>query len=239
MAIYHKSFGQRSAEWYRIRAGIPTASCFHKIVTPTGRASGQAEKYQNYLLAEFMLGRPLDDEFQSQWMQRGEELEASAIRAYEFHRDCQTEECAFVTTDNGLIGCSPDRLVGDDGIVEMKVPSPQVHIASLLNQDMSDDHRCQIQGQLWVTERDLCDIVSFHPEMPPVIIRAERNEAYIKTLSAGVQTFVDIMLQRRFELEQRFGPFSRPEPKRKEAVEDWLGVSMDDVDAIIAARAAR
>lgn len=237
MAIYYKEFEQRSAAWYKVRAAIPTASSFHKIVTPTGKASSQAEGYMAWLLAEFMLGRPIDDEGQTYWMQRGEELEPMAIDAYTFQTGNETEVCAFTTTDDGLIGCSVDRLVGNEGIAEIKAPSPAVHMSNLLHQDLSDSHKCQLQGQLWVTERKWVDIVSFHPEMPPVIIRVDRNEAYIETLSRGIRTFVDVMLARRQELEDKYGPFVRPvEPEP--AISPYA-ITDEDVDSYLAIVAKR
>jgi len=165
-----------------------------------------------YLLAEWVLGCSLETEqAQTYWMERGTELEDSAVRAYEFQSGLETTECAIVTTDDELIAASPDRLVGDVGVCEIKSPSPQVHIARLLSNDIEDDYRCQLQGQLWVMEREWVDIVSYHRQMPPCIKRVDREEDYIAKLSAGVRTFVDVMLERRLELEKRYGPFVRPE----------------------------
>lgn len=228
MPKYHFECEQRSTEWYRLRSGIPTASCFSRIVTAGGKASRQSESYMHYLLAEYVLGCSLEAEQpQTHWMERGTELEAAAVRAYEFQTGNEAIECAIVTTDDELIAASPDRLVGDEGVCEIKSPSPQVHIGRLLDNDIDDDYRCQLQGQLWVMERAWVDIVSYHPQMPPCIKRVERDDEFIAKLSAGVRTFVNVMLNRRQELEKRFGPFVRKDPyawikrKQREPVEEF------------------
>ena len=219
MPKYHFECGQKSTEWYRLRAGIPTASCFSKIVTPGGKASKQAQGYMDFLLAEFVLGRSLENEEAiTYWMERGTELEASAVRAYEFQTGSEAVECAIVTTDDELIAASPDRLIGDDGICEIKCPKPHIQVGRMLHNEIDDDYRCQLQGQLWVMEREWVDIVSYHPQLPPCILRVERDDKFIKLLSGGVRTFVDVMLERRLELERRYGPFVRPELRTREPV---------------------
>jgi hypothetical protein len=213
MPKYHFECEQKSARWYELRAGIPTASCFSKIVTPGGKASKQAQGYMSFLLAEYVLGRSLENEEAiTFWMERGTELEESAVRAYEFQTGAETNECAIVTTDDELIAASPDRLVGEDGICEIKCPKPHIHVGRMLHNEIDDDYRCQLQGQLWVMEREWVDILSYHPQLPPVIRRVDRDEKYIELLSAGVRTFVNVMLQRRVDLDKRYGPFVKPEP---------------------------
>src|SRR3990167_1730476 len=90
---------QGTPEWLRLRAGIPTASNFDKIVTPGGKASDSAEKYRLLLLAERLIGEPVDDKGYSHWMDRGSEMEAEAVRFYEFQRDIETVKIGFITND--------------------------------------------------------------------------------------------------------------------------------------------
>jgi YqaJ-like recombinase protein len=236
MAVYHPDFEQRSARWFEIRLGVPTASEMDRILTPGGKPSKQADAYMNRLLAEWVLGEPITSDIDTPWMEHGREYEEAAVRAFEFQTDLETSPVGFVTTDDGLIGCSPDRLVGEIGTLELKCPAPNTHIGYLLSTSVADDYRVQNQAQMWICEREKSWVSSYHPKMPPIILPIDRDEKFIAQLSSAVRTFVDVMLQRRIELETRFGPFVRPEPKRTEAVEEWLGVSMDDVDAIIAAR---
>lgn len=242
MAIFHNDFEQRSAAWYQIRLGIPTGSEMKRILTPGGKdgkdpkPSAQAPGYMNLLLAEWALGEPIENDFDSPWMENGREYEESAVKAFEFQTELETSPVGFVTTDDGLIGCSPDRLVADIGTLEIKCPKPNTHIGYLLSTSVADDYRVQNQSQMWICEREKSWVSSYHPRLPPVILEIPRDDEFIKKLACVVRSFVDVMLQRRVELEQKFGPFTRPEPKRTAEVEDWLGVSMEDVDMIIAAR---
>jgi YqaJ-like recombinase protein len=179
---------QGSTEWLAIRAGIPTASCFDKIITPKGKASTQAEKYLHKLLAEKLMGHPCI-EFKGPWMERGNDLESDARAYYESMLELETEKVGFITNDARTIGASPDSLVGDDGLLEFKCPAEHTHVAYMLTRAVDAEYYPQVQGQLWVTGRTWLDIMSFHPEMPPVIIRVERDEKYIAIMAAAVTTF--------------------------------------------------
>lgn len=118
-------------------------------------------------------------------------LEASAVEAYEFEADLITSPIGFITTDDGRYGCSPDRLVGEDGLVEIKCPAPQTHLGHLVD-GFSGNYRPQVQGQLLVSERQWADWVSYSPEMPMVRIRAQRDEDYIRGLRAALDEFCDM-----------------------------------------------
>lgn len=181
---------QGTEEWARLRIGIPTASCFAKIITPkTLKPSSQADMYMCQLIAEAILGMPLDAEA-SQFMERGSALEKEAVAFYELERDTTTAAVGFVTLDDGSAGCSPDRLVGDDGLLEIKCPSPAVHVAYRLGVDaVAEKYKAQAQGQLWITGRRWVDCLSYHPDMPPALTRTERDEAFIEALAAEVQQF--------------------------------------------------
>ena len=179
---------QGGSDWLRLRAGIPTASEFLKIITPTGKASSQANRYCCDLIAERILGRPLES-YVSLAMERGSELESEAIAAYEFERSLDTYVVGFVTDDEQRWGASPDRLVGDDGLLEVKCPDAGVHVGYLLMRPADRKYYPQIQGQLWITGRKWVDIMSYHPEMPRAIVRVERDEEYLQLLSQAVTCF--------------------------------------------------
>lgn len=195
---------QGSEEWRRLRMGVPTASEFHKILTPTGKPSKQAEGYKYELLAELMMGRPLDA-VAYPWMIRGNEMESDAALWYEMQRDVTTEVIGFCTTDDGLIGASPDRLVGEEGNLELKCPSPAVHVKYLLypQHGVDAEYKTQVLGQLHVTGRQWCDVVSYHPELPSVIVRVERDEEYIALLDAALKEFCVQLAEGKAELERR------------------------------------
>lgn len=227
----------RSAIWFYLRLGRPTSSEFHRIVTPTGKLSAQCAAYGHRLMAELMLGRPLDEDTRTDYMSRGVELEDSAYQAYELACDCETDLGGFITTDDGAIGCSPDRLVGTTGILELKCPAANTHVGYLLSPDsMVQDKTPQVQGQLYVSEREFVDLVSYHPELPPCIKRVTRDELYIRILADALARFVDQLTTMRLALEREYGPFKPikiPEPEPAPSVDAFngMGVSLDDVES--------
>lgn len=214
---------QGSPDWDKLRLGIPTASNFHRIITPkTMKVSAQAVTYLHWLLAEWIIGEPLESP-ETQWMQRGAALEDQAVRSYCFEQNCEVKRVGFITTDDGKAGCSPDRLICRQemrseliqctrfGALEIKCPSPQVHVGNMLRKEIDDDHKAQVQGQMWIVELDWVDVESYCPGLPTVIVRAQRDEKFIKALSEAVSAFNDTMLEVRERLSKEYGPFVREE----------------------------
>ena len=184
----HNDIEQGSPEWFAIRAGKPTASCFDKVLTPTGRPSSQADVYINTLLAEIVTGGSVQDWEGNQWTERGNELEPEAVLYYELQKNITTEKVGFVT--NYGVGCSPDRFVGDDGLLEIKCPKASTQIGYLLNNKLEPKYIPQIQGQLYVTGRKWCDWLAYSDELPSLIIRVERDEQYINSLAEALQKLI-------------------------------------------------
>ncbi len=180
---------QGSPEWFACRLGIPTASAFHRIITSTGKPSAQAEAYSNRLLAEIMLGRQVDSFVGNQWTERGSDLELYAADAYELQRDIAAIRVGFCTDDACTMGASPDRLVGDDGLLEIKCPAPHTHLRYLQNRELSRKYYAQVQGQLLVTGRQWVDLMSYHPEMPALIVRIFRDRQYLAAMSDMLTQF--------------------------------------------------
>ncbi len=193
---------QGTTEWLMLRCGIPTASQFDRIVTPKGKQSAQAEKYMHALLAERMMGHPVT-QFVSTWMDRGSLSESEAVDYYEGVRELDTVKVGFVTNDARTIGASPDRFVGDDGILEIKVPAEHTHVGYLLTRSVDAEYFPQVQGQLWVCERAWVDIISYHPEMPMALIHVERDEKFIATLAGAVADFSGELERKAAELRER------------------------------------
>lgn len=182
---------QGTPEWYAARTGVFTASDFGKILTPkTLSLSKQAEELENKIVAEILTGQSTEAFNGNGWTQRGKELEAEAVLFYEGFYECETQRIGFATNDEGTIGCSPDRFVGDDGLLEIKCPAPHNHVKLLLDGMVGEDHKPQIQGQLLVTGRKWVDAFSYHPEIKPSIIRVGRDEGYIEMLAAALATLV-------------------------------------------------
>ena len=191
---------QGTTEWKNLRLGIPTASWFHTIITPGGKPSENRErkKYIYRLVAERLLRQPMPDNFVNSWMERGNDLEAAAVRAFVKKAKVELAEGGFITTDDGRVGCSPDRLVIKDGKpqegVEVKVPSPWVHLANLC-EGPGDKYRPQVQGQLLIGEFEAVHFYSWNPNLPERHIVTLRDDKFIDTLD----TLLDLFLE---EVEQ-------------------------------------
>jgi hypothetical protein len=185
---------QGSPDWLRLRLGIPTASEFAKIITAAkGDLSKSARKYAHKLVAETLLGEPLESYVGNlDWVLRGKLLEPQAAAQYEFATDTTTRLVGFVTTDDGRIGCSPDRLiVGERGAVEIKCPMAENHMGILID-GPGDDYKQQAQGIMAVAELAWCDLYAYHPGLPPVTIRTMRDEPYIAKMRAALAEFLDM-----------------------------------------------
>jgi hypothetical protein len=197
---------QGSRTWLDARLGLPTASQFHRLITAAKlQPSAQATGYRNQLLAEWLLGDNLDDDA-SQFMHRGTALEEGARDFYELRQELDVTRVGFVLRDDRRAGCSPDGLVGTVGGLELKCPSPQVHVGYLLD-GMGDAYRAQVQGCLYLCEREWWDWLSYHPTLPPVLVRCYRDEAFIKALSGILDAFCDHLDAMKEELKGRgFAP---------------------------------
>lgn len=182
---------QGSPEWIAARLGIPTASQFDRLFTPGGKPSGvkTSEKYMHELLAERMTGQDATD-FQSEWMARGSTLEKDAVAFYQLQRDMETKPVGFMTNDAGTIGASPDQLVEEEGQMEIKCPKPGVHVGYLLQAgETYETYKVQVQGQLWISGRQWCDVVSYNPIMPMALFRINRDESFILAMAPVIEAF--------------------------------------------------
>lgn len=191
---------QGTLEWRREKMGVPSASMFHKIVTPKGILSRgkTTRKYRADLLFEWLTGEPADVG-SSGFMDRGSKLEGEARADYAFKRNVAVREVGFCTTNDRRYGCSPDGLIGKDGCLELKCKGGGNHVLALL-QDDPDEYRPQVQGQLLVLEREWNDRVFWHPNIKDVPFRFTRDEPFIKTLSAALDEFCDILADERDRL---------------------------------------
>lgn len=219
---------QGSTEWLKLRLGIPTASKFDHIVTPGGKPSSSQDSYLRELLAEVIMGRPIE-EIQTSWMERGQLLESKAVEYYEFENDVDTVPVGFITTDDGSYGASPDRLVGENALLEIKCPKPETHVDYLLYSGAAKKYMPQLQGQLLVTGRDYVDIVSYHPDMPTAVSRVHRDEEFIKTLERKLIAFTG-RLQAKVEIVRERGWLKADAPPPKE----WI--TQADIEAILESR---
>lgn len=191
---------QGTHEWEMARLGVPTASKMDSILTPkTRKPSGGRPKYRAELLAEWLLGQPLDAG-SSSFMARGTEMEDRARKWYELQYDVDVEQVGFILRDDEAVGCSPDGLVGDTGGLEIKCPAAVTHVAALLG-DMTD-HVGQCQTAMYLTDRSWWDVLSFNPDLPPVVNRVLRDNKYIEALVPVLDEFVVTLTKEKIRLAE-------------------------------------
>jgi hypothetical protein len=188
MPIFHHDVAQYSDEYDRLRLGIPTSSNFHKIITPQGKPSKQWREYACVLIAERILQQKIEF-YNSPAMERGLIVEADAVDWYEFDQDVTTQRVGFITDDNHTLGCSPDRLVGAGGLLEIKAPLPHTQVDYWISGEISERFRPQLQGQLYISQRSWVDIVCWHDVLPRLIMRVEPDEKYIEALDRELLIF--------------------------------------------------
>jgi YqaJ-like viral recombinase domain len=231
---------QRSEEWHRVRLGIPTCSEFGRILTPGGKLSTQAEAYMDQLLADWMTGAPDVDEPSTMYMDRGTELEPEAIRSYEFETGRKVETVGFVLHDSGYFGGSPDGLIlSDKRGLELKCPKASTHLGYMRRRALGDDkYKPQVQSLMMLCDTDYWDIQSYFPGLPTVIIPIARDQKYIDLATSALASFLEVMMAAREALAKEYGMPAYLTEQRGDPV-DALGVSDEDVDAIIAANHAR
>lgn len=190
---------QNDEAWNTCKLGIPSASNFERIITPTGAPvkGKKLDDYANELIAEMMLKRRVIAFTGNRHTERGKELEPDAVMAYEMANEVDTQVVGFVTDDLGRYGCSPDRFVGEDGMAEVKCCQPAEVVKYILTPKRDADHTPQVQGQLWVTGRKWNDLVPYHPDMPIVSVRTERDEEYLALLETAMEGFLKLLAEKK------------------------------------------
>ncbi len=180
---------QGSADWYMARLGIVTASEFHTLLVKGKGEGGESVGQRTYMLTligELMTGMP-QMSFSNDHMERGKIMEDEARDAYSLVTDAEPRRVGFMR--RGRIGCSPDSLIGDDGMLEIKTKFPQHHLAILVEDEVPAEHKAQLQGQLLVSRRQWVDFVSYWPGLPIFIKRVYREDQYIAELDAAIGRF--------------------------------------------------
>lgn len=196
---------QGSAEWLALRLSKVTASRMSDVLSK-GRGSAPsktAETYMMELIAEKLTGesKPF---FENDAMRWGTETEPQARTMYEINSNfVSVVEVAFIEL-NEFVGVSPDGLIGDDGMLEIKCPTTITQLKRALSDDYSKDYYAQIQMQLWVAERKWCDFLSFDPRLDCdagyLLQRVERDEEFIKDMEEKTVLFIKKMKEIYFKL---------------------------------------
>lgn len=188
-------FPQRSDEWFQHRVGRVTASRISDLMAKT--KSGPSASRKNYLadlVAERLTGKPRES-FSNGAMQWGTDQEPNARATYEFMTDQMVTEVGFIDHPSiQMAGCSPDGLIGEIGMVEIKCPNTATHIETLLSGKVDGKYMKQIQFQLACAGREWCDYVSYDPRLPAEmqlwVCRVSRDAETIAEIEAAVVEFL-------------------------------------------------
>lgn len=186
---------QRTEEWFKARLGKVTASRVADVLakTKTGVSASRAN-YLTELVVERLTGQQAEL-YMNDAMQWGTDTEPQARMAYEAHKSVLVDEVGFIDHSSiAMFGCSPDGLVGDDGLIEIKCPNSKTAIETILSGKAPSKYIPQMQTQMAVTGRAWCDFVSFDPRLPEdlqlFIVRVNRDDEYIANLEKEVSAFL-------------------------------------------------
>lgn len=186
---------QGSPEWFLMRCGKVTASRIGDLTARTKAGWGASRaNYAAQLIAERLTGTPVET-YTNSAMQWGTDTEPQARAAYAFMTDFVVQEASFLGHPAvAMSGCSPDGLVNDDGLVEIKCPNTATHLDTLLGAEIDGKYVKQMQWQMACAGRNWCDFVSFDPrlsaELQMKIVRVQRDDAMIASLEKDVREFL-------------------------------------------------
>lgn len=192
MIDLHLDLIQGSVSWLAMRAPLVTASNFAKAI-----GSGAGRKTLVYQTAASIITGEVPESYSNATMERGIEIEPEARSMYSMITGADVIESGIVTnSDIPGVGASVDGLVGDDALVEIKCPHTSTHLQYIIAGKLPAIYRAQVQGQMWIAEREFNDFVSYDPRIPSeksiFIYRAKRDDEYIATtLEPGITKFVD------------------------------------------------
>lgn len=183
---------QRSPEWYAARLGKVTGSQVSSVLAK--KDSATRANYLSELVVERLTGQQ-QEFYMNEAMQHGVDTEPEARMAYESAKNVLVDELGFC--DHSIIanfGVSPDGLVGEDGLIEIKCPNSKTHIDTLLSKKAPNKYIPQMMAQMACTGRKWCDFVSFDPRLPEdlqlFVVRIDRDDQYIANLEKEVSAFL-------------------------------------------------
>lgn len=194
MAVEIFDCPQGSDEWLSARLGIPTASEFSTVLAK-GKAGSDSATRKTYMLklaGERLTGKPMWS-FSNTHMERGKEMEAEARDLYAMVAEVEPVQVGFMR--RGDAGASPDSIIGDNGLLEIKTKLAHLQLEVLLSNELPSEHKAQVQGQLWISAREWVDFVSYWPGLPLFVKRVYRDEAFIARLKVEVDAFNTELLE--------------------------------------------
>lgn len=182
---------QGTAEWEQARAGLPTASDFDQLVSATFevRKGEMPTSYLNKKVAEYWLGGPLPG-FTAFATEQGSVLETESIPFYEIEHDVTIQRTGLIIADDGLTGCSPDGLIGEDCGIEIKCPAAHTHVGYLLRGELPKEYGPQVHGGMFVTGRPRWVFFSYRRHFPSFRIVVERDEVIQEAIAEALALFL-------------------------------------------------
>lgn len=202
---------QGSEEWFNLRLGVPTASCFSLIMADgrDGEASKARARYQRMLAGEILTGRAAEGKIITAAMQRGREMEPEARQHYLDRHFVDLRQVGFIRRrlpSGRYAGCSPDALIGTRKALEIKTMAPDLMIERLeKGAGMPPEHKAQVQGTMWVGDLEEVDLLLFYSGMPVAPkFTCQRDEHYIRELANAVEIF-EFETRRLVEKIRRMG----------------------------------
>jgi len=215
---YHYDLEQGSGDWLDMRKGIITASNTGKILTPTLKTASNATSRAHFFQLLSERSNPLHEDNYEGWdMQRGKYEEILARNLYsETYQPVR--ECGFITNESfGFkMGCSPDGLVGDDGILEIKSAKPGIYtrhvMTSMIKGEAPPEHMLQIQSALLVSGRQWCDFIMYCGGHPMAKVTVEPNPVYHDAIIAAGVEIETLLLARKGEFEKFISNFPKTPP---------------------------
>lgn len=189
------SVQQGSYEWIQERVGFATASRFKDVMAKlkSGGAAQARKDYMAEIVCECLTGQPVT-KFANAAMAWGTETEPEARQAYCIATGNTVDEVSFIKHQSLRAGASPDGIVNLEGCLEIKCPTSLTHLDTLQMDEVPEQHKAQIQGQMWITGYEWCDFVSYDPRLPKgldmFIRRVYRDDKYIEELQFEVWLFL-------------------------------------------------
>ncbi|WP_273721239.1 MULTISPECIES: lambda exonuclease family protein [unclassified Bartonella] len=190
---------QRTAEWFQARLGKVTASNIYNVISKTAKGT-PTSKYEDYkikLITERLTGQT-SPYYETEDMRWGIENEEDALREYAFIYDTQVTQCGFIQHPTiQMAGASPDGLIDEDGLIEIKCPRSTNHMRFIIDNEIKPEYLAQMQFQMACTRRKWCDFISYDPRFTGnsslfrmKIKRIHRDDKQIEQINQAVESFL-------------------------------------------------
>jgi hypothetical protein len=191
MTTYHHEIEQGTPEWHDWRRGVLTSTAIKTLITPTGKlADNDKTRAHVYDVAAQRITGRTEENYMSFDMMRGHTEEILARELYANHY-AHVTQCGFITNNKlgFTVGYSPDGLVGEDGLIEIKSAKAKIQVQRIADGAIPTEHIAQVQTGLWVTGREWCDFISYSNGMKMQVVRVNADPAYHALIEAAAHAF--------------------------------------------------